>query len=193
MSRRSQHMIDAHFLFVECCVLAQPAWCSTSQSTGSALVVSSGRDQRKSPSSCPRVATFCHRRNSWQSLQQSEQFWIMKGPEDGPRIHGRGCTWRVMWPFSLGKWGTPLELTSTCAWECIRETSSAASLGCRSGSTMCGRMTSPWPTTWKLEGSLGKAGHWLSLFKHVTWLGIMDYPVTDCSCSVISLALVSIV
>ena len=65
----------------------------------------------------------------------------------------------VMWlSFSLGKWGTPPEWTSTCAWGCTRGTSSAAWSGCRSGSMTCGHMTSPWPITWKPEGSPGKAG-----------------------------------
>ena len=106
-------------------------------------------------------------------FQQSETFWIIKCPENRPGTTGRrDGPWRVMWlSFSLGKWGTPPEWTSTCAWECILGTCCAAWSGCRSGSTTCGHMTSPWPTTWKLEGSLGKAGHGLPLIQQALGLG----------------------
>lgn len=48
-----------------------------------------------------------------------------------------------------GNFGQPLVWTSTCVWVCTQAACSAESSGCRSGSTMSGRMTSHWPTTWR--------------------------------------------
>lgn len=56
----------------------------------------------------------------------------------------------------LEKWGTPPGLTLTCESECILGMFSVASLASRNGSTMFGRMTSPWPITWRQEVYLGK-------------------------------------
>lgn len=77
----------------------------------------------------------------------------------------------MLFSFSSGKWGTPPEWISTCAWECILAMSSAGWLVCRSGSMMCGHMMLPWPITWKPEGFLGKAslGFPLQAVGRVRW------------------------
>ena len=54
--------------------------------------------------------------------------------------------------------------TSTWGWACTRETCSAESLACASGSLTCGHMTSPWPITWSLADCLGKRKEHLHIF-----------------------------
>lgn len=60
-------------------------------------------------------------------------------------------------PLCSGSCGQPLGWTSTCVWACTQAACSAESLGCRSGSTTSGPMTSRWPITWRQAVCQGKA------------------------------------